>query len=311
MRFPSMTALRALDAVARLGSVSAAARELSLTRSAISHQISSLEEALGFALTERIGRGIGLTYRGERYAREVQRALSSLREAALGLDQQEVSGRLCVSCNPGFATYWLCHHIGSFQRQYPQVQLRVVSPRAPDDTRNPEADLFIAYGMGDWPDQWVEQVVALRFFPVCSPRLINAHGGLKHPAELADFPLLHMNDHSDWRVWLATAGASQVDASTGIVFSDAHCAQSACIAAQGVAIGDNLLSGDALARGLLVRPFETSIDSPRGYYLVADPLKAERPAVRAFGNWVRHQLQANTGDLRRERPHPGEPQALV
>lgn len=299
MRFPSMTAIRALEAIARLGSVSAAARELSLTRSAISHQVSSLEQSLGFALTERIGRGIGLTYQGVRYAREVHRALSTLQEAALGLDEQQVSGRLCVSCNPGFATYWLCHHIGAFHRQYPQVQLQVISPRAPDDTSNTSADLFIAYGIGDWPDQWVEQIVALRFFPVCSPRLINAQGGLKSPQELGALPLLHMNDHTDWRVWLATAGASNIDASTGIVFSDAHCAQSACIAAQGVAIGDNLLSGDALARGLLVRPFETSIDSHRGYYLVADPLKAERPAVQAFSNWVKHQLQVSIPGLKK------------
>ena len=59
MRYPSITALRALDAVARLGSVTAAAQQLSLTRSAISHQIISLEQSLGFALTERVGRGIG------------------------------------------------------------------------------------------------------------------------------------------------------------------------------------------------------------------------------------------------------------
>src|SRR5471032_1612786 len=104
MRFPSMTALRALDAVARLGSVSVAARELNLTRSAISHQISKLEGCVGFVLTERIGRGIGLTYQGERYAREVHGILLNLLDAGQLVDDQEISGRLCVSCAPGFAT---------------------------------------------------------------------------------------------------------------------------------------------------------------------------------------------------------------
>ncbi len=291
MRFPSMTALRALDAVARLGSVSIAARELNLTRSAISHQISKLEECVGYALTERIGRGIGLTYQGERYAREVHRLLLNLQEAGQLLDDQKVSGRLCVSCAPGFATYWLCHHIGGFLRQYPQVQLQLISPRTPDDTHNPAVDLFIAYGIGDWPELVVEQIVALRFFPVCSPRLINAQGGLKSPQELSGYPLLHMTDYSDWRVWLTAAGASNVNGGTGILFSDAHCAQSACIAGQGIAIGDNLISGDALAQGLLVRPFDITIDLHRGYYLLADPQKAERPVVQAFSNWVKGQLQ--------------------
>ncbi|AFY18083.1 MULTISPECIES: LysR substrate-binding domain-containing protein [Pseudomonas] len=293
MRFPSMTALRALDAVARLGSVSVAARELNLTRSAISHQISKLEECVGFALTERIGRGIGLTYQGERYAREVHGILLNLLDAGQLVDDQEISGRLCVSCAPGFATYWLCHHIGAFLRQYPQVQLQLISPRTPDDVNNPAADLCIAYGIGDWPEMIVEEIVALRFFPVCSPRLINALGGLKSPQELSSYPLLHMTDYSDWRVWLTAAGASGVNATSGILFSDAHCAQSACIAGQGIAIGDNLISGDALSKGLLVRPFDITIDLHRGYYLAADPQKADRAVVQAFGNWIKTQLQSS------------------
>jgi LysR family glycine cleavage system transcriptional activator len=288
-----MTALRALDAVARTGSVSVAARELNLTRSAISHQISKLEECVGFALTERIGRGIGLTYQGERYAREVHGILLNLLDAGQLIDDQEISGRLCVSCAPGFATYWLCHHIGAFLRQYPQVQLQLISPRTPDDTNNPNVDLFIAYGIGDWPEMNVEEIVALRFFPVCSPRLINALGGLKNPQELSTYPLLHMTDYSDWRIWLTAAGASGVNALSGILFSDAHCAQSACIAGQGIAIGDNLISGDALSKGLLVRPFDIGIDLHRGYYLATDPQKADRSVVQAFSNWVKTQLQSS------------------
>ena len=149
MRYPSITALRALDAVARLGSVTAAAQQLSLTRSAISHQIISLEQSLGFALTERVGRGIGLTYQGQCYAREVRRILADIQDAGRRFDGLSVSGKLRISCNPGFASFWLCNHINGFLRQYPQVQLQVVSPRSQDDTSDAEADLFIAYGIGD------------------------------------------------------------------------------------------------------------------------------------------------------------------
>ncbi|MEL7937061.1 MULTISPECIES: LysR substrate-binding domain-containing protein [Pseudomonas] len=300
MHFPSMTALRALDAVARLGSVSAAAGELNLTRSAISHRIATLEERLGFALTERTGRGIRLTERGEHYAREVQRILADVQRAASRFDAEQASGRLCVSCNPGFASYWLCQHIGDFLARYPQVQLHVVSPRTPQDTSAAEADLFIAYGTGDWPSQVVEQIVALHFFPICSPRLLNASGGLKQPAELAGHTLLHMNDFADWRLWLGAVGARDVDFTSGVLFADATCTLAACIAAQGVAIGDNLLSGEALRRGLLVRPFDISIQSNRGYYLVTDALKAERPVVRAFSQWLKARVAATirqAGDL--------------
>lgn len=292
MRLPSMTALRALDAVARSGSVSDAASELNLTPSAISHQLKSLEQTLGFALTERIGRGIRFTFQGERYARDIHQLLANILEAGQRFDGQLVSGRLCISSPAGFSTYWLCLHIAAFQDLYPQVELHLISPRTPGDTSDSNTDLFIAYGMGDWPNQHVQQIVTLRFFPVCSPRLVNALGGLKSPQELSGCPLLHMLDHSDWRVWLAAANAPHVEVRPGIVFSDAHFVQSACIAGQGIAIGDNLISGEALSRGLLVKPFATEIESNRGYYLVADSQKAERPVVRAFCEWIKTQLSA-------------------
>ncbi|MGQ1887825.1 LysR substrate-binding domain-containing protein [Serratia marcescens] len=297
MRFPSITALRALDAVARLGSVSAAALELNLTRSAISHRINTLEEHLGFLLTERTGRGVKLTDEGERYAREIQKILISVHEASKRSDGEKITGRLCVSCNPGFASYWLCQHIGSFLQQFPQVRLQVISPRTTDDVSNTNADVYIAYGVGDWPNHVVSQIVGLYYFPVCSPRIINSKRGLKTPGDLEAYTLLHMNDYSDWRTWLSVIGANDIDVSTGVLFADAHCAISACIAAQGVSIGDNLISGDALTRGLLVRPFELSIRSNRGYYLVADPLKSERPVVKAFSEWLKTKVLATTPHL--------------
>jgi len=287
---PSITALRALDAIARLGSVAAAAAELNLTRGAVSHQISTLEQCLGFALTEREGRGIHLTHEGRDYAAQVQHLLGKLREAALRYQGERSAGRLTVSCNPGFATYWLCHQIGDFVRQFPEVQLHLIAPHELGDTSHSEADLFIAFGIGDWPGQWVQKLMTLSLFPVCSPRLLNQYGGLKNPQELAKVPLLHMTDHTDWRVWLSTAGASSVDAESGLLFADANWAQSACIAAQGVCIGDNLLSGTALQSGLLVRPFALAIDSPRSYWLVAHPHKAQRPLVVAFCHWLKTKL---------------------
>jgi LysR family glycine cleavage system transcriptional activator len=290
MRFPSMTGLRALDAVARLGSVSEAANELNLTPSAISHQLKILESTLGFALTERIGRGVRITYQGELYARDIHQLLSNILAAGQRFDAEQISGRLCVSSPPGFSTYWLCQHIAAFQQLYPQIELQLISPPVPGDISDPRADVFISYGVGDWPDRRVERIVKLQSFPVCSPRLAIASGGLKSPQELGSWLLLHLFNHSEWRVWLAAADAPAVNAQSGIVFSDANFVMAACIAGQGIALGDNLVSGEALAQGLLIQPFELQIDSGFGYYLVADQQKAERPAVQAFAEWVKAQL---------------------
>ncbi|TCK04770.1 LysR substrate-binding domain-containing protein [Marinobacterium mangrovicola] len=298
--YPSITALRAFEAVARLGSVTSAAREMNLTRSAISRQIAGLEESLGFPLTYRSGRNIGLTIQGQRYAGEVRRSLQILQAAARWESGPDITGRLIISCIPGLATYWLCHHIGEFQRLFPKLELDLRSPRTPDDTSNEDVDLFISYGDGHWPDMNVRRFMTLQLFPICSPQFLNRTEGLKSPTDLPNFTLLHLANQTNWRVWLAAVGAQNAQLQGGITFSDAHFVQSAAIAGQGIALGDNMLSGDALARGLVVMPFDISIDAPKAYYFVTSPEKTDRPDVQAFVRWLEDKFAAEQRNWRRK-----------
>ncbi|WP_417436740.1 LysR substrate-binding domain-containing protein [Idiomarina abyssalis] len=289
-RYPSIMSLRAFEALSRLGSVSSAANELSLTRSAVSHQINMLEEVVGFSLTQREGRGIALTNKGSIYASEAKRALAILQEASRDNRGEEVAGKLSISCAPGLANYWLCHHLSKFSKQYPKLSLHISSPEVPDDTSNDNIDLFIAYGNGNWPDKYVRQLITIRLFPVCSPRFLKEIGGLGPPSSLIKMPLMHLVNHTDWRVWLAANGISNTQLEGGTVFSDANFVQSAAIAGQGIAIGDNMVSGNALAKGLLIRPFEKSIKSPRAYYLVASSEKVERQEIQVFIEWLESMI---------------------
>ncbi len=304
MHLPSTTALKALDAIARHGLISRAAAELYLTRSAVSHQIDGLERSLGFAVLEKVGRGITLTYRGERYMLEVRRALSILEEAGRRNANGEVAGRLRVSCTAGFAVYWLCQHLSGFHHAYPDVELSINTPPRAGEVNPRDADLFISYGTGEWPGFTVEPITSLSYFPVCSPTLLNAHGPRLKPEDLAGALLLHMSNHDDWLQWLAGAGLHEIDGRRGIVFSDAPFAQQAAISGQGIAIGDTLLSGDALARGVLVRPFDVAIASQRGYYLVCAPERASRPDVRAFSDWLHDELRASLRSWLGPARHP-------
>lgn len=295
MRLPSIKALRALEAVGRLGSVRRAAEELNLTRSAVSHQLRFLEAELGFPLTGREGRGVLLTARGERYAREVRAALRALARAGEETAGPELAGKLTVSCTPGFATYWLCPNVGRFLGDHPNVDLTIVSPRRLDDVTASEVDVFIAYGQGGWPGMWTELLAEARFAPICSPRLLQQ--GLREPADLARFRLLHLGDRTDWLRWLAAARLGHMDGD-GIVFSDMNLVLSAAIAGQGVAMGDTMTSTNALASGALVQPFPLTIPASGAYHLVADPAAVGAPLVRAFLAWLRGELTGGDGATR-------------
>lgn len=290
MRIPSTQALRALDSFARHGSVWRAADELHLTRSAVSHQLRLLERDLGFDLLQRIGKGVALTPRGQRYAADVRKALTVLGDAVTQGSGTGVGGSFAISCPPGFASMFLCTHIGEFQQMYPDVALSVLTPRRLDDVSNPEADAFIAFGVGNWPNRAVELLCEVSFTPLCSPTLLNKIGGFSKPADVLRANLLHLSDTEDWARWLALSKVENPDTEGGIFFSDMNLVFSAAIAGQGIALGDELTGRRALSEGRLVKPFEATVPSPRAYFLVFEHAKAGHPVLNAFSDWLRAKL---------------------
>ncbi|MEA2779891.1 MAG: LysR family transcriptional regulator, glycine cleavage system transcriptional activator [Rhodospirillaceae bacterium] len=298
MRIPSTQALRALDSFARHGSVWKAADELRLTRSAVSHQLRLLERELGFDLLQRMGKGVALTARGRRYANDVRKALTVIGDAGVQHGHQGVGGPLAVSCTPGFASLWLCTHIAEFLERYPEVALRILTPQRLDEVTNPDVDVFIAFGDGNWPNRRVELLSEVEFTPLCSPALLNKVGGLGEPADVLRLPLLHLVDFDDWTRWFALAKLETPDPETGIIFSDMNLVLSAATAGQGIAMGDELTCGKALIAGQLVRPFELGIKSTRAYFLVMDRHKTDNALIAAFCDWLRSRLAQTAAVIR-------------
>jgi LysR family glycine cleavage system transcriptional activator len=290
VRIPSTQALRALETFARHGSVWRTAEDMRLTRSAVSHQLRLLEKELGFDLLKRDGRGVMLTPQGKLYAVDVRRALMLLGDAAVQYGDKGIRGSLTVSSTPGFASLWLCTHVAEFKQLYPDVALRIVTPRRLDDVSNPEVDAFIAFGDGNWPKCTVELLSEVDFTPLCSPVLLNQIGGLNEPLDVSRTLLLHLGDQDDWTRWFAAAGLAPADLGQGIIFSDMNLVLAAASAAQGIAMGDELTCRQALDTGRLVRPFDLAIRSSRAYYLVMEPNRVANPAVLAFSEWLKSRL---------------------
>ncbi|WP_108661255.1 LysR substrate-binding domain-containing protein [Acuticoccus kandeliae] len=285
-----MNTLRALDGIARHGSMSRAARELHVTPSAISHAIRALEDELGFPLIVRGGRSAVLTRAGLVYAQEVRKALSILADAHSAAFDARLEGHFTVSCTPGLATFWLMGHIGEFRDLFPRVGLRIVSSEAFETLSDPDVDLFVAFGSGTWRGYTSELLTPLNLAPYCSPALLNAMGGVAEAADLVRFPLLHLRDHHDWTRWLSAASVNNLAAETGIVMSNMYLVLTAALQGLGVAIGDNIACRTALADGRLVRPVPLSITSTEAYYFVSEPAKHDLPIARAFRDWMRSRI---------------------
>ena len=290
-RVPSTQALRALESFSRLGTVWQAAEELNLTKSAVSHQLRQLERELGFALTARVGTRLELTPLGRSYAADIRRALDILASSAVQSASRGVSGHLTVSAPPAFASNWLCTVIDGFVETFPEVSLRLVTPRRLDDASSPDVDVFVAFGQDFTGNVEVETLKRIEYTPLCSPAYLNRFDRFTDPSRLAGATLLHLLDRSEWDGWLRLMGQPAGLAGRGITFSDMNLVYSAAMAGQGIAMGDEFVCGEALDRGLLVRPFRQGLLTENAYCLAIPRDRQATPVRDAFLGWLRDALR--------------------
>ncbi|MDO4682345.1 MAG: LysR substrate-binding domain-containing protein [Lautropia sp.] len=186
---PSLDALHAFEAAARLESFKRAAAELNLTATAISHRIRKLEDDLGCALFTRRVRAVTLTREGQRLLAAVQSGLATIGSAVADI-RQPARHVVTLSVTPELATHWLVPRLAAFQRRFPHIDLHVHASYQPVDLAAGAADLAIRYGRGPFPGLHATVLFKERFAPVASPALKAA----LH-ADPRQWPLIHMKWH--------------------------------------------------------------------------------------------------------------------
>ena len=284
MKLPSLNALRAFEAAARHSSFTLAARELNVTQSAVSHQVQNLEGELGLELFQRLPRSLRLTPAGAALATAAHDAFGRIEVATRAADRRPA--RLCISVLPSFASRWLLPRLKRFHASWPRLDLRIHASREPCDFSRDGVDVALRYGRGGWKGLHVEKLFSEEIFPVCSPRIARS---LRSPADLSRQVLLHDEvraAHGGWAEWLRAAGAPQIDASRGTVFTDAHLMLEAAADGQGVALARSALAAWDLIQGRLVRPLATALPLSKSYWIVCPKATAMLPKILRARDWL-------------------------
>ncbi|MEO6566964.1 MAG: LysR substrate-binding domain-containing protein [Casimicrobiaceae bacterium] len=286
MRLPPMNAVRAFDAVARLGSVRAAAEELAVTPAAVSQQMRVLEAHLGLALTRRDGRGIALTDAGRNWHGEIARPLRAIAVAA----ERVRPGRRVVQVTvvPSFGTRWLMPRLPLFTSQHPEIEVRIDASPALADLSRDAFDLAIREGAGVYPEAESVMLYPLEVLALASPAYLRMLKGKGRKVDWTKARLLHEMTINFWPDWLAAMGVQGVDQARGLYFSHAMMTLDAAADGQGVTLAPRCLAERELQKNLLVQ-VEPRVYLPgRGYYLAwAKPaLRALSPAATAFRDWI-------------------------
>lgn len=288
---PSFSLLSAFEAAARTGSVTAAANELGLTQSAVSRQISALENQLGVALFLRERQTIRLTLAGDAYAREVREALRRISNASLNLRANPAGGTLNLAILPFFGTRWLTPRIGKFLDQHPGMVVNLITRLEPFDFRFDTLDAAIHFGAARWPGAALSFLMDEETVAACSPQFRARHA-LSAAADLLKAPLLHLSTRPDaWELWL---GRNHVpfEAVHGMLFDQFTTMVEAARSGLGAALLPRFLIERELQEGQLVIAAEAEPMPTGQYYLAYMPDRASYPPLAAFRDWIAQEIRS-------------------
>lgn len=294
---PSIASLRALEALDRLGSASAAAQELAQTQSAVSRQLQALETQLGVDMIRREKRALALTAAGKTYAGEIRQALNRIANAALKLQAPGPGGTLNLAILPAFGMRWLMPRLPEFARRHPEVTINMATRLETVDFDLDPFDAAIHFGRPDSSDRargqgWLllkhETVV-----PVCAPALLGPAPDLPlSAARLMGLPLLHIQTRPRaWPDWFSAQGLPAPPRLGGTLHDQFSTITQAALHGLGVALMPDYLVEEDLATGRLVA-VQPRAEAPGAYYLTWPADRAEDPGLRLFRDWLAPLAQA-------------------
>lgn len=295
-KIPPLKALQAFESAARLGSFQAAAQELFLTPSAISHQIKYLESYFNISLFHRAHRSIELTDAGHQYARTISDAFRSIQAATRDIERIGKSDILTIHSTPSFAAKWLMPRLARFCSLYYDIDVRLNASMIAPDILAGQADIVIRYG-----DVFPNQGIELRYLPaesmavMCSPQLLNSTEQL----DLTQHPLIHSElNLYQWRDWAAAHHYSgNLNIERGLRFDRTFMSISAAADGLGIALDSTLMAEQELNDGRLILPYGLSGTKLNTHKLMYAQSKAHLPKITAFCEWLYQELEISLNHL--------------
>jgi len=303
---PPLAALRAFEAVGRLGGIRRAAKELDIGHAVVSRHLHSLETWVGAPLVIRNGAANQLTEEGEFYHREIYGALTTIANATGKLMRASNELSFSLWCIPGFAFLWLADHLGDFITANPEINVDFRPADQSPDFRAKEVHADIRY-LRDWEVGAVSRLAhRIEFarpevFPVASPACLAQLPPVETVADLLKLPLLHEDNDLEWSHWLQAQGLEVTERLPGSRLWHAHLTLNAARQGYGVALANHMLLGDDLATGRLVPVM------PRGgafrpvtfgaYTFLAREDRWSTPVIARFRQWLQRTVAADKGGI--------------
>ncbi|RUM20403.1 LysR family transcriptional regulator [Rhizobium vallis] len=284
---PDIVNLHAFECAARHQNFSRAAEELNLTQSAVSRQISELEQQTGVKLFERIRRRVILSEAGRRLLPEVKELLVRSERLMIGaVAAGQMKSSLRIATLPTFGAKWLVPRLGGFLAQYQDVAITVESRSKPFSFEEDNFDLAIHFGQPAWAGGVCTFLCHEKVLPVACPRLVE---GLKLEEYdlLSQAPLLHLTTRPKlWAEWCRVHDVPVENAFAGLRFDQFSMITAAAVAGLGVGLLPTYLIEDEVRTGALAPVANLTMSTENAYYFVRPEEKRTSLAVGLFQQWL-------------------------
>ena len=293
---PSLIALRAFEAVARRGSVRAAAEDLNVVHGAVSRQIKVLEEQLGVSLFERQGRTLALTHSGKRFADAVQDGFAVIERAAREVTPTQARHPFRLGVMDSFGVYWLVPRLSRFAASRPGFEIELVTTPVLENLDEPTLDAVVVGG--DYrprPDMEGTRILTDDFGPVASPALIKEHGITVDPNTMSGTSAIVVKSQPKlWDAWFQDTGNRAVRFKRRIEFDSMVIGIEAAKAGLGVAIVPHPYVQPLIDRGELVALYGFSVRTG-GYHFCCRARDANTSRFAKVRAWLTAEGQASLG----------------
>lgn len=278
---PPLSTLIGFEAAARLGSFSAAAEELNMTQSAISHQIRTLEEHLQQPLFLRINRRVELTDAGRDLEQTAADALEMVRVGVRRLESYSKPNSAILHMPPEIGSLWFLPRLEAFRLSHPNIDPWLYTADGEVDLSEAEIDISLTQS----PDQHGEAIKQVffhdRVIPMASPDI-----AARFRDRMDTAPLLHDESSQDWRKWFNDAGIVREEYVSGPNFSDRALMLEAAANGIGVCLGSIVLAGPMISSGRLEIISDLYLEVENPYYLITLDRNLKREGVRKLWDWL-------------------------
>jgi LysR family glycine cleavage system transcriptional activator len=283
---PPMRAVQAFEAIARCGSVAAAAEELGVSAGAISQQLRRIEADLNVRLFHREGRTLKLTSSGRAYYPQVRSAFDQLRRAQQSLTLARSRRSIVLSALPSLAI-WLRRYLLGWRAAHSGVSVSLLGTDKESDLQEDSVDFRICYGTDARKYDRFAELFVDAVVPVCSPDFLKTHP-VRSEADIIAAPLIDVvwearhRSPPSWTDWAWSVGLRAREPTSDLAFSQADAAVDAALCGAGFVLGQISMLTDHIQHGRLVLPIDRRLTLPEPYFLAWDRDTLDRPLAAEF-----------------------------